>query len=169
MPAPDPDDLLAPAEALAAMLRGETADDEDDWRNAAIAKLTGIDIILKRQGDIDAMIAAAVGKAKGAAILISLEGWDDLPTEAGRPKLALQHSISLWTVPVMRTGAIAESVALGALAKSVHAWTPDASPQRKMFRWRIGAGASGLAKTKGGQLLNVYEFPATFEVELLHA
>lgn len=160
--------MLAPAEALAAMLRGETVDDEDDWRVAAIAKLTGIDIILKRQGDIDAMIAAAVGKAKGAAIFISLESWEDTPGESGRPKLALLHSISLWTVPIMRPGAIKESIALGALVKAVHAWTPDASPLRKMYRWRTGPGASGEAKTKTGQSLNIYEFPATFDLDLFH-
>lgn len=164
---PDPDDLLAPAEALAAMLRGETTDDEDDWRVAAIAKLTGIDIIVKRQGDIDAMIAAAVGKAKGAAILISLEGWSEGPEDNGTPILPLRHSISLWTKPIMRKGAIAESIALGALVRAIHGWVSD--PQTSddgMYRWRVGAGDSGQALTKSNQTLNIYEFAATFEVVL---
>lgn len=168
MPAPDPDDLLAPADALASMLMGETVDDEDDWRVAAIAKLTGIDIIVKRQGNIDAMIAAAVGKAKGAAILIALDGWSEGPSESGQALLTLRHSISLWTTPLIRPGAISESIALGALVKAVHAWTPDASPARKMYRWRVGAGDSGQARTETNQLLNLYEFPATYQVALLH-
>lgn len=152
------------------MLRGETADDEDDWRNAAIAKLTGIDIIVKRQGDIDRMIKAAVGKAKGAAILITLDGWEDRTGEASQARLPLVHSISLWTTPLMRTGAIAESIALGALVRAVNAWTPDAAPSRKMFRWRIGAGRSGSAieEATKQKTANIYEFPATFEIDLLH-
>lgn len=154
MPDPDPDDLLAPAESLAAMLRDEP-------------KLVDIDIIVKRQGDIDAMIAAAVGKAKGAAILIGLDGWTEGPPDNGDPFLALRHSISLWTRPIMRPGAIAESIALGALVKAVHAWVPDdSSSDKKMFRWRVGAGDSGEAITKANQTLNVYEFAATFEVVL---
>lgn len=170
MPDADPDDMLAPAEALASMLRGDTSEDEDAWRVAAIAKLIGIEIVVKRQGDIDRTIKAAVSKAKGAAILISLDGWEDGPGDAGRPKLPLVHSISLWTTPIMRPGAIAESIALGALVRAVHAWTPDASPARKMYRWRIGAGRSGSAADDVTKqpVANIYEFPATFEIDLLH-
>lgn len=166
MPAPDPFDLLAPADALAAMLRGETSDNVNAKRAAAVAKLAGVPVIVRRQGDIDSLIEKKVAKAKGAAILIGLDGWDEGPQESGAAQLALRHSISLWTVPIMRAGDVPEMIVLGALVRAVHAWTPDASQHRKGYRWRVGQGDTGEALTKGKQTLNVAEFPAIFEMTL---
>lgn len=151
---PDPDDLLAPAEALATRLR-------------AVPKLTGIEVIVDRQGDLDAMIGKAVNKAKGAAIVLALAGWDEPDAQAAQAQLPLNLSISLWTIPIMRKGAVSESIALGALVKAVHGWIPDtSSPMKKMYRWRAGAGANAQAKLKNQQMVNLYEFSASFEIIL---
>lgn len=168
MPAPDPSDLMAPADALADMLLGGTIGDEDAWREEAIGQLDGIAVIVNRQGDVDSQIATAVGKAKGAAILIELAGWDNKPEFSGQALLDLRYSVSLWTRPILRAGAISESIALGALVKAIHGWTPDASAVKRRFRWRVGAGDKGQAVTAGNQSLNVYEFPANFEHPLFH-
>ncbi len=160
---------MAPADALADVLRGVTTLGAGEaFRTAAVAQLTGIEIIVKRQGNIDAMIQAAVSQAKGAAILISLEGWDNVPATSGQALLDLRFSISIWTIPAMRAGAISESIALGALVKAIHGWVPDDSPFRKRYRWRVGSGESGQALTASKQLLNVYEFPANLEHPLFH-
>jgi len=145
MPAPDAIlDLLAPADALAVHLR-------------AIADLVGITVIVDRQKDITSEVTQAVAKAKGAAIVIMLEGWSE-PPEGESAYLRLRYSISLWTKPILRAGAISESIALGALVRAVQAWRPDASA---CARWHAGAGASTVNKE-----FRLYEFPASFEVTL---
>lgn len=144
----DPLDLLAPADALAAMLR-------------TVPQLAGIDVIVDRQQDLGASIDAGVAKAAGAAIVISLDGWGEGPSESGHALLPLRHSIALWTIPVYRDGALPESVALGALVRAVHAWIPDPSPGRRIFRWRVGSGAAA-----GTDMYNIYEFEATYELAL---
>lgn len=159
MPDPDPDDLLAPADALAAMLRGET--EEDDWREASIAKLAGITVIVNRQLDILSEIAKEVAKAKGAAIVIMLDGWSE-PPRSNAAVLDLSHSISLCVRPVMRAGQVPAMTALGALIRAIQGWQPDADADE---RWMVGAGAYAEAEANKTRF-NIYEFPASFEVTL---
>lgn len=162
---PDPDDLLAPAEALAAMLRGETDLGDDTARAAAVAKLAGVEVIVRRQGDLAAAVSEGVAKSAGAAIIIALDGWADGPQDNGDPFLALRHSISVWTVPIYREGLTPETVVLGALVRAVHAWIPDAATP--IYRWRVGAGTSGEGENAATEeKFNVNEFEANFEVIL---
>lgn len=151
MPEPDPDDLLAPADALAARL-------------SSVPKLAGVPVIVDRQKDIDAEIAKAVAKAKGAAIIISLEGWDSAPGDSGSALLPLVHSVSIWATPVMKALSVPQSVALGAMVRAIHAWRPPGS-RGPMYRWRVGPASYGEVK-KGTGNFRVYEFSATYEVIL---
>lgn len=148
-PAPDPGpdailDLLAPADALKARL-------------AAVAELAGIDVVVDRQKNLLSEVAKSVAKAKGAAIVILLDGWGE-PPEGESTYLRLRHSVSLWTVPVMRPGAIAEAVALGAMLRAIQGWRPSA---QDCSRWHVGGGAS-----IESERYHVYEFPAYFEIDI---
>lgn len=164
---PDPDDLLAPADALAAMLLGETDLTGEPKRAAAVAKLDGVAVIVRRQGDLASMVSEGVGKAAGAAIIIALDGWPAGPSESGSSLLGLRHSISVWTAPLYREGLTPETVVLGALVRAIHAWIPDPQPNRKNFRWRVGPGNSGEGENADtGELFHVHEFEAVFEIIL---
>lgn len=158
MPAPEYDallDLLAPADALVAHLNDEAAMDDRGcpWM-AAIAK------VVDRQEDMETAMAKAVAKASGLGIFVSLDGWDAVQPTSGNAFLPLVHSVSLWSKPEQNKGGLPEAVALGALARLVHAWTPPGS-RGSQYRWRIGACA--FVKAKG---YRVFEFPATYEVVL---
>lgn len=147
------------------MLRGETDLEDDAARAAAVAKLGGVDVIVRRQGDLATMVSEGVAKAAGAAIIIALDGWGEGPPDNGDPFLPLRHSISVWTSPLYREGLIPETVVLGALVRAVHAWIPAAATP--IYRWRVGPGATGTGENADtGEQFNVYEFEADFEVTL---
>lgn len=81
--------------------------------------------------------------------------------------LGLRHSLSVWTSPLYREGLTSETVVLGALVRAVHAWIPEAQPNRKSFRWRVGPGNSGAGENlESGEQFNVHEFEAVFEIIL---
>jgi hypothetical protein len=137
-------DLLAPADALQTHL-------------AAVADLAGIDVVVDRQKNILSEVAKSVAKAKGAAIVIMLDGWAD-PPEGEATYLRLRYSVSLWTLPVLRSGAIAEAVALGAMVRAIQGWKPSST---NCSRWHVGGGTAIESKT-----YHVYEFPAFFEIDI---
>lgn len=145
-------DTLAPADALAAYLRTV----------AGIGPETGykgIPVIVGRQKDLTSEIDLAVAKATGAAILIAFQDWDDLGSESSHVHLDLNHNISIWTTPVLRTGAVPESQILGLLIAALHRYTPDA--EEPGVYWRTGSGMY-VKHPKH----RVYSFPATIEVVL---
>lgn len=137
-------DMLAPAEALKTRLE-------------SISELVGIDIIVDRQKDVLSEITKAVAKAKGAAIVILLDGWGE-PPEGEATYLRLRHSISLYTKPVLRGGYLSEAIALGAMLRAIQGWRPDES---ECERWHVGAGL-----TDQDPEFRIVVFPAFFEVTL---
>lgn len=148
MPPPDysPWDMLAPADALAAHL-------------ALVEGLAGVPVIVARQKALKTEIDTAVAKARGAAILIALEGWRNLVPDGGDCHLELEHSVSIWTTPILRRGAIAESELLGLLVAAMQRHQPD--PADCGARWET-AGGRYVAHPQH----RVYEFPAAYRATL---
>lgn len=147
---PDPDyadfDTLSAADALAGYLR-------------TVSGLAGIDIIVGRQKDLKADIDTAVAKAKGAAVLISMKGWDDIITESARAYIDIEHTISIWTTPILNKRGVAGSIVLGLLISALHRYAPD--PDDPDTHWRTFSGGYVEHPTH-----RVYAFPAFFELTL---
>lgn len=150
---PDPDyspwDMLAPADALAAHL-------------ATVAGLAGIPVIVARQKALKTEIDTAIAKAKGAAIMIVLDGWINVIPESDGCHLKLQHSISIWTAPILRRGAIPESVVMGLLVAAMQRHLPD--PDDCDSRWETATGI--YVKHPNHR---VYSFPADCDFSLPEA
>lgn len=144
-------DLLQPADALAAYLRGVPA-------------LGGIDVHVDRQMDPREAVAASVAKADGAAILIGLQGWAGPRAEVPVDwEIRPTYSISLWTVPVMRPEHLPCSRLLAALIRAVHGWDGGESTPGHWCGWHW--------RTRDGRLIPdldflIFEFPAEFGVDL---
>jgi hypothetical protein len=147
MPEPEPEpfpDLLDCADDLKEML------DEIDG-------LSGIDIIVDRQKNLDVQIQKAIGKSSGAMILILLDGWDT-PPEGEATYLMLRFTISVWTRPILQEGNIAESTILALLLRSVQGYRPDPA---QCYRWHVGAG-----QAVEDNRYRITAFTATYEFDL---
>jgi hypothetical protein len=143
---PTPYDMLAPADALADYL-------------AMVEGLSDIPVIVGRQKDLESEINEAVAKATGAAIMISLEGWNVIIPDSSDCHLNAEFSLSIWTTPVLYPGATEESVILGLLISAMQRYTPD--PEDCDARWVTSSGAHVQHPDH-----RVYEFPATYELSL---
>lgn len=139
-------DMLAPADALATYLR-------------TVAGLSEITILVGRQMDLAYEIDQAVGLNAGAAVLISLEDWDDLIAEGSLVHLDLAYKVSIWTTPLLNDTGVPESVILGLLVAAVHRYVPDEEDPDTY--WRTSGG--GYVKHPEHR---VYAFPAQIETTL---
>lgn len=139
-------DMLAPADALAEYL-------------STVEGLAGVPVIVGRQKNLATEIDTAVAKAKGAAILIALDGWENVIADSSECHLDLGHSVSIWTTPILRRGAIPESELLGLLVASMQRHQPD--PDDCDARWET-AGGRYVAHPQH----RVYEFAAGYHLPL---
>jgi hypothetical protein len=122
--------LLAPAEALKTRLE-------------SIAELDGIDVVVDEDQDLRAAVAKATAKSKGAAIIISLEGWDLLDDESETLFLDMEHSISLWTNLIFKTGSIPPVVAEASMLRAIQGWNPGTADYGCWESWRVQRGVRG--------------------------
>lgn len=138
--------MLAPADALAIHL-------------ATVEGLDEVPIIVGRQQDLRVEIDTAVAKAKGAAILIALEDWDNLVPDGSECHLELQHSISIYTTPILRRNGIPESQLLGLLVAGMQRHQPDPNDCDSM--WKTARGQYVFHKKH-----RIYEFPGICQITL---
>lgn len=137
-------DLLSPADALADHLRAQPP-------------LTGVPIIVARQLDLQSTIDQALAKATGAAVLIALDGWRPIAVDGWDRTLTLQHSISVWTQPLLlHPDQRAEPDILSHLIGTIQGHCPD--PDQPLWHWTTLSG-----RYVAHPDYRVYEFPAEIQ------
>ena len=123
-------------------------------------------VLVDRQLDRESEVNREIGKALGATVLIGLEGWNEVDAEDDVVvTLDLRHSISLWTIPVLRDGLLPTSQLLGRLLLSMAAYCPqqvDVPGMCCRSRWKRQRGLFMPHKD-----FLIYEFSASVEVELM--
>jgi len=139
-------DMLAPADALAAYL-------------ATVEGLADIPAIVGRQKSLKVEIDTAVAKTKGTAILIALDGWRNVVVESSECHLDIEHSISIWTTPILRGGGIPESQLLGLLIAAMQRHQPDMADCDERWETRSGGYVPH-------SVHRVYEFAASYRLYL---
>lgn len=123
------------------------------------ALLADVPIIVARQKDIGTAIDEAVAKAAGAAVLIALDGWQNVNAGSNNTRLELSHSVSLWTAPILYDDqATQESELLGALISAVGTITSEDDACEK---W-ITSGGRYIAHPRH----RIYEFSASLMIDL---
>ena len=89
-----------------------------------VPTLAGVDVIVDRQKDLAAMVSTAVGKAKGAVILILWTGGTNDDPDASGPRLTTDFEVSVYCTPVIRKDEAPADDIAEAVAKALHLWTP---------------------------------------------
>lgn len=98
-------------------------------RLESLAALAGVDVVVDRQKSISSMVAAAVGKAKGACVTILFDG-AELTDDSGlatRPRFIIR----LYAKPVIRDNdpeAVPADDILEAMLPALHHWSPKTRP-----------------------------------------
>jgi hypothetical protein len=100
-------------------------------RLEAVSALAGIDVVVDRQRNITALIASAVGKAKGNCITILYEGFSVPDPNSAGPRLLVRYTIRDYCRPILEKATKGDRDAIYAdevieeIAKSLHHWVPE--------------------------------------------
>lgn len=94
--------------------------------------LDGIDIIVDRQKDVAALVANAIGKAKGACVTILWTGGTNPNPEAAELKMGGTFVVRIYSRPVVAEAAeLAHSDELTeTVAEALHGWSPTPNGPR---------------------------------------
>lgn len=117
----------------------ETADLIES-RLESVSALDGVEIIVNRQKNLNNVIAQAVAKTAGAAIIIDAVRGEVI--ERGKLDMTNSYAISLWANPVLRSStSTPASELLISILGALHGWqpAPRTHPLRKITitGWQI--------------------------------
>ena len=103
--------------------------------------ITDLAVLVYEQKAIANKINAAVDKSKGAAIVITWEGFTVLDKNAARPRLAHRYNICVWSSPIIDQGAFPADQIIESLINRLWQWVPG------------GGHAFGEAEVKDGGIV----------------
>jgi len=105
----------------------------------AAESLAGVEAVVERQQNVQAVVDRNIAKAKGAAIIITFTGLTNPEGNlSGRQSVTRNYTATIYTLPILRSEAIPADEIVELTARLLHDWEIDEEfPQGEATEIRV--------------------------------